>query len=1143
MRNQDIYLNDPARKLVNQGVVRVNDDATQDALDVLRYELETFVCEGQYEKGLRLILETYLDNIEEKEQPGAWVSGFYGSGKSHLLKMLRALWVDTPLPGGATARGVVSLPEEVAAALRELSTQAKRHGGVHAASGNLAEGADGSFRLLLLRIVFKSVGLPEHYWNAKFVMWLKREGVYNRVRERVEKGGANWDDELDNFYVSEPLHEALIAEKPSLFASAKACSQVLVNLYPIVQDISSDEMVKTLKQALSKGDKFPLTLIALDEVQLYIGEDSARSMAVQDAIEACCKNVGGKLLFVGTGQTAITGTPSLKRFEGRVTVRVELSDADVDAVVRKVVLAKKPEAIPAVEAIMTANLGEISRHLSATTIGHRQKDTADFAADYPILPTRRRFWETTLHALDQTSTDSQLRNQLDMVHKAVQAGLGQPLGHVVPADRLYFESANKLLQARRLPRKVHEATMTWVQGTPDQKLTARSVGLVFLINRVAASNTDVNLHATVDTLADLMVEDLAAGSGALRAKLPGLLDKCELLIKVGDEYRIQTEESAAWTDDFLSERSELTNAPQRVDNEREDRIHKRLNGVARGISLSQGDSNVSREVVLWTGESAPQDAGQHVYVWVRHGWNVADEKSVQADAAVAGNESPTVFVHIPKRSADELRAQLMDYKAATATLSRRGVPTNSEGIEARGAMETIQQLANRRIDELLDEAFSGAHVYQGGGNEVLGEDLSDAIEKASSDAFRRLYPRFAMADDIGWAKVYEKAQKGAPDALTVIGYKGEPPDQPVCKEVLGFIGGGKRGTDIRAHLMASPFGWPQDAVDGALQVLLVAGVVRVQDEHGGDVVPTHLERKAIGKSFFKVESARVTVPQIIQVRKLYQLAGAKAVAGGELIGAQQFLERVRVLAGRAGGDPPLPQPPDTSLLGEIAATGGNELLLALYNNRDALEADIVAWTATASLVEARLPAWVHLTRLLRHVVDLQMGTELKARADAIADQRMLLAEPDPVAPLVKLLEGELRQRLQQSYEAYGAAYGEEMKQLEKDTAWRSLTVDERDQILQQCDVRSHSIPDVGTGDQLVAALEHDPLHVWSDRVNALKVHIDKARELAAKAVTPETQTVEVPRRTLNTQDDVDAWLHDVEGRIRDAIGKGPVVLL
>jgi hypothetical protein len=57
MKNRDVYLKEPTtQKLVNEGVANVNDDKTVEALKVLRYELETFVCDGQYEKGLAHIL-------------------------------------------------------------------------------------------------------------------------------------------------------------------------------------------------------------------------------------------------------------------------------------------------------------------------------------------------------------------------------------------------------------------------------------------------------------------------------------------------------------------------------------------------------------------------------------------------------------------------------------------------------------------------------------------------------------------------------------------------------------------------------------------------------------------------------------------------------------------------------------------------------------------------------------------------------------------------------------------------------------------------------------------------------------------------------------------------------------------------------
>ena len=79
-----------------------------------------------------------------------------------------------------------------------------------------------------------------------------------------------------------------------------------------------------------------------------------------------------------------------------------------------------------------------------------------------------------------------------------------------------------------------------------------------------------------------------------------------------------------------------------------------------------------------------------------------------------------------------------------------------------------------------EEAFSGARVFQGGGNEILGNDLQEMVMEAGRNALLRLYPQFGVADSFGWAKVYEKAREGAPDALKSVGYDGEPARNPVC---------------------------------------------------------------------------------------------------------------------------------------------------------------------------------------------------------------------------------------------------------------------------------------------------------------------------------------------------------------------------
>ena len=132
MTNRELYFRDPTTlKLLNNGVSKVTEIGHDNSqVNTLRFELETFVCDGEYAGGLERILKAYLDGLAKQEQKAVWVSGFFGSGKSHLVKVLRYLWEDYRFPDGATARSLVKLPAEITDILTELSTRSKSLGGL-----------------------------------------------------------------------------------------------------------------------------------------------------------------------------------------------------------------------------------------------------------------------------------------------------------------------------------------------------------------------------------------------------------------------------------------------------------------------------------------------------------------------------------------------------------------------------------------------------------------------------------------------------------------------------------------------------------------------------------------------------------------------------------------------------------------------------------------------------------------------------------------------------------------------------------------------------------------------------------------------------------------------------------------------------
>jgi hypothetical protein len=343
MRIGETLLRDPSREgLVNNGQARiVDEDHDERVLKELRGELGTFVCEGKYADGVVTILESFLKSRDQTYQKAAWVSGFFGSGKSHLLKMLCHLWADTPFEDGATARSLVpELPEEVRTLLRELDIAARRSGGLLAAAGTLPAGNTENVRLNVLSVFLRACKLPAQYPQAQFQLWLEESDMMTQVKSDVEAAGKTWTSELNNLYVSPLISKALLKYRPGFATSEGAARELLKSQFPILSsDVTTEQfltMFKRVLQRAGKDGKIPCTILILDEVQQYIGDSETRSVIITEIAEAISRQLDSQVMLVGAGQSSLTGVRLLAKLLDRFTIRIQLSDADVEAVTRKV---------------------------------------------------------------------------------------------------------------------------------------------------------------------------------------------------------------------------------------------------------------------------------------------------------------------------------------------------------------------------------------------------------------------------------------------------------------------------------------------------------------------------------------------------------------------------------------------------------------------------------------------------------------------------------------------------------------------------------------------------------------------------------------------------------------------------------------
>ena len=1147
MKNREIYQRDPSEiTLLNNGVATMTEALDDDERRTLRFELEHFVCEGEYRRGLVRILDSYLSNQGQPEQPAAWVSGFFGSGKSHLAKMLRFLWIDYLFPeDGASARGLARLPDDVTELLTELVTLGRRSYGLHAAAGTLGAGAGDSVRLALLGIVFKSAGLPESFPQAQFCLWLRKNDIYDPVRIAVEAEGRDFRRELNDLYVSPLIARALLATDPDFAGSERDARAALRDQFPKPEDITTHEFVTALQDTLAPEGELPCTVIILDEVQQYIGEDSSRSYEVQGVVEDCSKRFGDRLLLLGTGQTALSSTPALQRLQGRFTVNVELSDTDVEVVTRRVVLAKRPDRTNAVKSALDDNTGEINRHLVRTRIGPRSEDEAVLVEDYPLLPVRRRFWEHTLRAVDRAGTAGQLRTQLRIVYDAIRYTADDPVGTVVPADFLFEEISPNLLRSGVLLREVNETIFKQDDGTPDGRLKLRLCALVFLIRKLPReAGIDIGVRATEETLADLLVKDLAQDGATLRGRLPALLEELtsdSTLMKLEDEYSLQTRESSEWENEFRNRQTRLVNDLTQMSSKRAQLLGAAVQEEIGSVRLLHGTCKEPRKLALHLGAEPPLGATHEIPVWIRDGWG-ADEGSVVADARADGSDSPVIHVFLPKSRADDLARVVAAQAAANETLEYKGVPSTAEGIEARQGMETRRTEAANNQRSLVAAIVRDAKVYQGGGSEWPGATLQDKIKEVANASLDRLFHDFRDADDGRWSKVIERARRGDEHPLEVLDYNGKTEDHRVCSEVLSFVGSGKKGKEVRDYFSAPPYGWPRDAIDAALISLFGAGHLRAT-ANGTPLKPRELDQAKVSVTDFRVESATIDTRQRIKVRKLFQSAGVTCKPNEEATAAAEFLAKLDRLTQSAGGDAPLPERPDTSHLRDLQSLAGNEQLVGILDRYDELQKNIEDWTKAGDLAEKRFPAYERLRSLASHAKELEdVASETQPQIEAISANRSLLVDPDPVPDLTRMLADALRTALVEAETGFSTTYDEELKQLESAESWQKIKQPDRDRILEDLRIEKVTKGATGTEQEVLESLGRISLDDWRTRTAALPQLFADAHIRADKLVEPKTHHFKPRRTTLRTPEDVKDWLGETERELLKQVEQGPVLV-
>lgn len=525
------------------------------------HELDEFVVTRELDKHLHLFISNYLkvaDNLNNPEfagKIGVWISGFFGSGKSHFLKVLsyvmgnRTLQVDGKVKRTAEffeskikdamfyadIKRAVAFPTDVI--LFNIETKSD-----HANSRD----AILSVLLRMLNELQGYSGHPPHI--AHMERHLDERGKLTAFHEAfLAATGKSWHAERDafDFYRDEMIGALSKALGQSVDASTNWYDKAESNFSLTVENFSL-----WVKEYLdSKGPDHRLLFFA-DEVGAFIGQNSQLMLNLQTITETLGTTCGGRAWIIVTSQEdidTVIGEMSqgrmndFSRITARFTTRMSLSSANVDEVIRARLLDKREVATTFLKTLYTEK-GDIIRNqltFGATKMSMKSyENAADFAATYPFIPYQFQLLQKIFEAIRKAgATGMHLargeRSLLDAFQSAACQVNDCAPGVLVPLYRFYPSIENFLDTAVKLT--IEQAADNG--GLEDYDV--RILEVLFLIRYVD------EVKGNIDNLVALCMEEIDCDRLALRRKIEASLLRLEnqnLANRNGDEFSFFTNE-------------------------------------------------------------------------------------------------------------------------------------------------------------------------------------------------------------------------------------------------------------------------------------------------------------------------------------------------------------------------------------------------------------------------------------------------------------------------------------------------------------------------------------------------------------------------------------------------------------------------
>lgn len=492
MQLQQIFAKDVQRPI--EGVVKADDTRN------LGTEVDEYVLTNEAAKGLEQLLEAYTHYTNAN---GVWISGFFGSGKSHLLKMLAHLLGD--VEGQDFPRDQVSetfRAKAEGAFLPALIAKADR-----IPAKSLLFNIDQKAPLIskdqadaLLRVFVQVFDESRGYYGdqgfiARFEHQLDEEGQLGAFKAAFQAiSGRDWEERRPSFGL--PTVRKQVNEAYAQVAGIDvATAPDILKTYQDTYSVSIEDFADEVKAWLEKQPKDFRLNFFVDEVGQFIGNNTHLMLNLQTIAESLNTKCQGRAWIFVTSQEdmdRVIGDRTrqqgndFSKIQARFKTRVKLTSADVEEVISKRLLEKNDggaAALRAVYAAESANFKTLFDFVDGAKTYRNYTTDDQFVGTYPFVNYQFPLFQAAIEGISDHNVfegrNSSVgeRSMLGVVQQVAKDIGDVQVGQLATFDSMFAGIRSSLKSAAQRSIDVAERNL-------DNPLAVRLLKALFLVKYV-----------------------------------------------------------------------------------------------------------------------------------------------------------------------------------------------------------------------------------------------------------------------------------------------------------------------------------------------------------------------------------------------------------------------------------------------------------------------------------------------------------------------------------------------------------------------------------------------------------------------------------------------------------------------------------